>query len=245
MGYFKNKMLLMRKFYCIIILFFISTGYLFSQTEENKIISVDTVITVDTVVVTKADTIVITNPINEPEAKKDFLKHDFYNDYLPSLPKTSPVKDTLAIKKEKIGIILAEILITSSDFKAFSPRSLLDVLFPDISLSIKAPISGSFHIIIKDWMFFSESIYQSYHLMSLMLGCYGTLDKDKKIIGEIAAGAGLIGFGSMPGAVMLVDVNVYYKIYKNALLSCGIDYIPSGHDFGTFFIFSLGLGITY
>ena len=43
----------------ILLLLSISTGYLFSQTEENEIIQRDTVIIVDTVIVTRVDTIML------------------------------------------------------------------------------------------------------------------------------------------------------------------------------------------
>jgi hypothetical protein len=39
----------------ILILFFISTGYLFSQTEENEIVKIDTDINIDSVVVTNVE----------------------------------------------------------------------------------------------------------------------------------------------------------------------------------------------
>ena len=83
----------MKTLYYVLVLFIISTGYLFSQSEENETIKVDTVIKKDTVVV-------------EQQEKKDFKKNDFYNDYLHSLPKTN---DTFAIDdNKKTGIISAK-----------------------------------------------------------------------------------------------------------------------------------------
>jgi hypothetical protein len=77
----------------VVVLTIIFNAYLCSQTEENETIKVDTVTRVDTIVV-------------EQQEKKDFKKYDFYNDYLPNLPK---INDTLAIENsKKISIISAE-----------------------------------------------------------------------------------------------------------------------------------------
>ena len=88
-------------------LFFISTVYLFSQTEETKLIEGDTVIRIDTIQIEKADTtmveesavdtVVLVEPKSGQDKKNDFIKHDFYNDYLPSLQP----KDTLTLKPKK------------------------------------------------------------------------------------------------------------------------------------------------
>jgi len=58
-----------RKYF--LVLFFIFTAYLFSQTEENKLISMDTIIRVDTVIVIKIDTVVVANLINEHKEEID------------------------------------------------------------------------------------------------------------------------------------------------------------------------------
>lgn len=59
-----------------LILFFISIGYLFSQTEDpTTIIKADTIIKIDTVAVEKSANV-------SDERVKNY---DFYNDYLPSL----------------------------------------------------------------------------------------------------------------------------------------------------------------
>jgi len=50
----------------------------------------------------------IEEPVNETEKRKNFIKYDFYNDYLPSLPKTS--SDTIPIDwNETTGIISVRI----------------------------------------------------------------------------------------------------------------------------------------
>jgi len=60
----------MKRIY-FLVLFFISTAYLFPQTEENRLIKTDTIIRVDTVIVIKVDTVVVAKPINEHEEKID------------------------------------------------------------------------------------------------------------------------------------------------------------------------------
>ena len=100
----------MRKLYYILSLFFISTVYLFSQTEENEIIKIDTVIRVDTVTIIKfdtvivieIDTIIVEEPINEQEGKKEFIKKDFYNDYLSTI--TDTLKKDRGIASVRLGI---------------------------------------------------------------------------------------------------------------------------------------------
>jgi hypothetical protein len=202
----------MKNLIYILIIFFISTSYLFPQDVINEEIDISN------------------------SFYKDYLNGTYFV-YSTRNIITETDGDTSAIKKEKIGVILTEPLTSNNKI---SPS----LLAPIISLSIKFPISGRFHIIIKDWIQFSESIHQSYHLPLLMVGYYGVLDEDKKYIGEIAVG---FGMGGLSLAVP-ININVYYRIYKNALLSFDIDYVPYGYDSGvagTLVIFSLGLGIAY
>ena len=71
-----------KKIYCVLILLCTFTGYLFSQSKENELIKMDTVVRVDTVVV------------EEPVADRIVVKES--------------TDDTLVIKKEKIGILIVE-----------------------------------------------------------------------------------------------------------------------------------------
>ena len=113
--------------YYILFCFFIFTNYLFSQVEENEIINTDTIIgyNIDSVVATKIDTTIFSEPVNEIEEKTDLSKYNFYNDYLADLKKTSlihsDIADTLAINDCKnIGIISAKfgslILLVNAGF---------------------------------------------------------------------------------------------------------------------------------
>ena len=56
--YYK-KDIAMRRFYYILILLFMFTIYLFSQSEGNELIKVDTVVRVDTVIISKIDTVIV------------------------------------------------------------------------------------------------------------------------------------------------------------------------------------------
>jgi hypothetical protein len=82
----------MKRYNYILILYIIFTAYLFSQTEENKII-IDTVINIDSVMVSE--------PVNEIEEKID-LKDYLYKDYLEK-------NDSTDYTIEKIGIISARV----------------------------------------------------------------------------------------------------------------------------------------
>ena len=183
----------MKKLNYSIALLFISTVYLFSQTEENKIIQVDTVIRVDTVIVNK--------PIEQVVSKDDY----FYNYYLPSL-KNKNDSDTLLLKKnEKLWIFLAEKGVASSDGHMLT-------LF-----SIKIPIFNDFHIIPK-YSFYTDTYSNQYAFGFLMLGYYFTpYENNKNFVSEISAG---LGISFLP--FFSADVNLYYRFSEYALLSFGI-----------------------
>ena len=96
-----------KSFYILVVLFFISTAYLFPQIEENKIIEVDTIVRVDTFTIIKFDTVMVDESANEKEEKKEFIKQDFYNDYLQSLSVSDTTKklaDTTDYRNKKIGM---------------------------------------------------------------------------------------------------------------------------------------------
>ena len=113
----------MKRFSFILVLSIIFTGYLFSQSEENKLISqveeneiieMYTLTKANTIVATETGTTIFSEPANEQDEKKDFKKYDFYNDYLADLKKTSfihsDIEDTLAINEcKETGIILVEL----------------------------------------------------------------------------------------------------------------------------------------
>jgi len=55
----------MERFNFILILSLIFTSYLFSQTEENEIIEMYTLTNANTITMTKIDTVIVTEPVNE------------------------------------------------------------------------------------------------------------------------------------------------------------------------------------
>ena len=112
----------MTKCYYVFILFFISISNLFSQTEGNETIKIDTIIRVDTVTAIEIDTTMVEESVSEKE-KKEFVKLDFYNNYLPSLKP----KDTLVI----ISII--------------SPRIVVGPLLVGVSFTWDCPINHRFN----------------------------------------------------------------------------------------------------
>jgi len=103
----------MKTLYYVLVLSIIFTGYLFSQSEENEIIEMYTLTKANTIVATETDTTIFSEHVNEQEGKEDFIKYNFYNDYLADLKKTSfintNIADTLAVNDcKKTGIISAK-----------------------------------------------------------------------------------------------------------------------------------------
>jgi hypothetical protein len=210
----------------MLVLFIIFTGCLFSQSEENKIIKVDTVIRVDTIIVKKIDTVVIKKLVNKSEEKKDFIQNDFYNDNLPLLKGNSADKKTMGI------FLLEGGALVPTGHRAGSVASY-------ISISLKAPISENLHFTPRCALFIGEGADGTYPMLSFMLGQYFPLDKNKKFFFEGSAGFGFFIFG----LYFPINASVYYKTSKHTLLSFGIDCSKPTEVF--VFSFSLGLGITY
>ena len=174
----------MKRIYCVFILLVISTGYLFPQNEENKIIKVDTVVRVDTVVVRKVDTVVIKKPVNQSEEKKDFIQYDFYNDYLYSLKENSDDKKT-------IGIFLLE----GGAMTAVGSRA--GAVAPYISISLKAPISENFHFIPRYLGAIGNPPSDYFRSLSFMFGQYFPLDENKNFLIEGSAGVVFFSFWTL------------------------------------------------
>jgi hypothetical protein len=65
----------MKRYYYILVLSIILTAYLFSQTKENEIVKIDTVLKIDSIAVIKVDTIVVVELANEQEEKKEFKQY--------------------------------------------------------------------------------------------------------------------------------------------------------------------------
>ena len=118
----------MKKFSFILILSFISTCYLFSQSEENEIIKVDTVVV-------------------KQQEKKDFKQYDFYNDYLPNLPKTNK-SDNLKTNDDKLPTINDSTKIT-----IISPELGFLLLWLNASVALDIPIDYNFNFVAKCFYF--------------------------------------------------------------------------------------------
>ena len=215
----------MKRLHYMLVLFIIFTGCLFSQSEENKIIKVDTVIRVDTIIVRKTDTVVVKKLLNKSEEKKDFIQNDFYNDNLPLLKGNSADKKTMGI------FLLEGGALVPTGHRAGSVASY-------ISISLKAPISENLHFIPRCALFIEGGADGTHPILSLMLGQYFPLDKNKKFFFEGSAGVGFYGWFCFP-----INASVYYKTSKHTLLSFGIDCFKLPEVFA--FSFSLGLGIAY
>jgi hypothetical protein len=117
----------MKTLYYVLVLFIISTVYLFSQSEENEIIEMYTLTNANTLVATETDTTIVSEPVNEQEEQTDLSKYNFYNDYLADLQKTSFIHsdDTLAVNDcKKTGIISAKGGITIADGTVVSAISV-------------------------------------------------------------------------------------------------------------------------
>jgi hypothetical protein len=183
----------MKKLHFILILLFISTNCLFSQ---NNII----------------------------EENID-LSDSFYKGYLDGMyfikhNTTEDSNDTLAIKKEKLGIILAEGGIIPKAYTSFS---------------VKVPIFNNFHIIPK----YSSSSNKEFVCLSLMLGYYFTIDKNKTFLIE-----GSMGFGMQAWEAWVpIEINLYHRVSKYVLVSFGINYYA--HRKTDFVSLAFGAGFTY
>ena len=100
----------MKKLNYILSLLFISTGYIFSQTEENKIIKEDTIIKIDTIIIIEdliSDTVILAEPKSGQDKQTDLSKYYFYKDYLSFLKKNNSTNDadTLLNLGKSINII--------------------------------------------------------------------------------------------------------------------------------------------
>ena len=84
----------MNKIKRMLVFLIISTGCLFSQSERNDTIKEDSIMILNSAVVTEVDTVVIEESVSEPEEKIDFIQYDFYNGYLSSLPTINSTDDT-------------------------------------------------------------------------------------------------------------------------------------------------------
>jgi hypothetical protein len=190
----------MRKKIFILLLFFISTGYLFPQTEENEIIKVD---------------MVIIEELASANEKKDLINQDFYNDYLSTLPnseKPDSIVNPLAFKKG--GSIYIATLSGGVVFPSANPVG---------SLTLRASTTGvshsglhGIHGVIKAYGSLNE---ESLGYL-LMLGY--TYTSGRNIL-DISAGF-FLGRGELSNrSVPLTGVTYYYRFSKYTTFSLNMD----------------------
>jgi hypothetical protein len=220
----------MTKIKRVLVFLIISTGCLFSQSERNEILEEDTITPVNTAVVTEVDLVVIEESVSEPEEKKDLSNYGFYNAYLDYVKKTNSIDDigdasnVFIPKREKLCILLLE---TGVGF--YIPNK------PIVSLTLRAPISNYFHILIKH-----DRAFEKYSYTAVMLGYSFVI---KRSIIDISVGPCLPQGGNImnnEGLLSTTDIAYYYRVSKSVVLSATI---------GSFFIvapnsFSIGLGYT-
>ena len=91
--------LIMKKIYCVLILLCTFIGYSFSQSKENELITVDTFIKVDTIIIEEPIAYTVAVKESTSEQEKNLNKYNFYNDYVNYIKETKSIYDTLVIKK--------------------------------------------------------------------------------------------------------------------------------------------------
>jgi hypothetical protein len=123
-GAFKAPPKKMRKKIYILVLLFISTGYLFSQTDTSVV------------------------EVNPKKEKADFVKYDFYNDYLPSIKTDTSIIGTSEFIPEtgEMGVMFS----ARVGIGTFLVGGSVTVDFPVIDTIIyKLNISSNLHVDIS------------------------------------------------------------------------------------------------
>jgi hypothetical protein len=224
----------MTKIKCMLVIFIISTGYLFSQGEGNEIIDEDTITLANTAVVTEVDTVVIEEFASEPGEKVDLSNYGFYNDYLDYIKKTNSMADigdtnVFIPKREKLGMLVLE---TGVALSPIGPER------PIISLAGRAPVSRYFHILLKHAR--APDSYSSY---SIMLGYSffikrSIIDISVGLCFPFAHGKLALNFETVEEHIgSSIDIAYYYRVSKDVVFSATI-----GSD-GYMLISSLSLGV--
>ena len=208
----------MKRLSYILVLFFLSTVYLFPQTEENKIIKVDTVMIMDTVV--------IAEPTDKQEEKKDVIKRDFYNDYLrsddylslkietDSIKKSNFENDTLALKKGQISIAA---ISGGSAFATDRGSRIMGSLTFRVS-------NGGFHGIVA----YSSTWDQKYNCFSIKVGYSYVSGRGILDISVGPPGWGKVGkIGDFGGGrhdpfYTINDITYYHRLSKNMMFSLNL-----------------------
>jgi len=221
----------MTKIKCLLVLFIIFTGYLFSQYERNEILEEDTITPANTAVVTEIDTVVIEESVSEPKEKKDLSNYDFYKDYLDYIKKTNSMDDTILVNEcKKTGMI--------------SAKAGIGFFMGTTSLSLDIPLDCNKTIMFKYGRSgggMNDGNFESYFFV---VGSGVVTKRTENFIFKLNTCVGVMsnerktwGMGFTLGADML------FKIYKSCYFSIGPD-INAGYG-GFVGVISLGLNLVY
>ena len=200
----------MIRFYYILVLLFMFTSYLFPQSEEKKIIKVDTVVIVDTIIVVEVDTVTIEEIVVD-------------TDYLPYLKETGSdtifngisrvgTDDPLAFKKgDRITIAVL------GGGAAFTTKSSGGIG------SVAVRVGNNFHAVIK----YSATFDGKFNTLAFMLGY--SIFKGRSIL-DISLGLpirvkGDVTFDLVGGRVnrgLIIstkDITYYRRLSKRTMFS--------------------------
>ena len=204
----------MKKSYYVLILFFISTIYLFSQDVIEEKINLG-------------------NSLYKSYLDKP---HSIY-----SMRNITEINDdTLVTKKEKIGILIAKLggINWPTGWEPYISFAVKVPIFNKFHIISEYSVVTNYYISPEN-----REIYDQYGIFSIMYGYYFYCDKKITteistgvcIMGSTHGISGL----SLP-----IDVDVYYKLLEHIILAFGIDYYHIyGEKNNTKKIaFSLGLG---
>jgi hypothetical protein len=222
----------MTKIKCMLVLFIIFTGSLFSQDERNEILEEGAITLINTAVVIEVDTVVIEESVSEPGEKVDLSNYDFYNDYLDYIKKTNSMDDigdtnVFIPKREKLGMLVLE---TGGTFSTIPDR-------PIVSFTIRAPVSNYFHILLKH-----GRAFDTYRYYSIMVGYSFFI---KRSIIDISVGpslpiaGGAIAFDFEEAMYSVMDITYYYRLSNSVVFSATV-----GGGYRLISSLSLGLGYT-
>jgi hypothetical protein len=224
----------MTKIKCMLVLFIIFTGSLFSQDGINEILEEDTITLINTAVVTEIDTVVIEESVSEAGEKIDLSNYDFYSDYLDYIKKTNSIDDVLIMNEcKKTGMISAKAGI---GFFIGTASLSLDIPLDNKTAMLKyvKVASGGVDGVGKVASFFGFGpgfvTKRTENFIFKLNMCIGAMSDfgERKIW----------GIGGGVGADML------FKVFKPCYFSIGPDIII-GHSGDFIGVISLGLNLVY
>ena len=223
----------MNKINFMLVLFIISTNYLFSQGERNEIVEKDTITLVNIAVITEIDTVVIEESVSEVGEKIDLSNYDFYSDYLDYIKQTNHSDDVLIVNEcKKTGTISAKVGI--GFFVGAASLSLDIPLGCNKTSMVKYVKAGAGGVdgdanVFSFFGFGPGFVIKRTENFVLKLNMSVGVMSDERNIWGIAGGVG---------------ADMLFKIFKPCYFSIGPDIII-GHSGDFIGVISLGLNIVY